>query len=413
MNATLSRRDLLSSLAALALAPRTPARAAPRLILIWLDGGASHLDTFDAKPEAGVHIRGDLRWVRASRDSARDDVFFHAELAQLAQRLRRCALVRSLTHGEGNHDRGTHLGLTGKRPSPVLVHPALPAVLAHASPRGDLPAFVCIPDAPQFAGAGFLPAVCGPFEVGGDPGRADFVVRDLTPRDDNTAALAVMTQLDRLAGPPRTAAEASRDEIVAQALRMSQVPAIAEAFDLRREPADVRARFGAHRLGQSCLLARRLVRAGTRAVLVRDAGWDHHVQIARALTYGFPPKLRALDQAVSALLDDLDGGDGDVLVCVATEFGRTPRLNPAGGRDHWPRAQSALLYGAGVRAGVVVGATDAHGEEPVRDPVSPADLFATLAIALGLPRDLVLHTQDGRPVRLIDDGALPIAGVLA
>ncbi len=408
---TLSRRDLLAGLSALALV-RTR-RSARRLIVVWLDGGASHLDTFDCKPEAGVHIRGDLASVRAPLD----DVFVSEHLPLLTARLPRCALVRSLTHGEGNHDRGAHLWLTGKRPSPVLVHPSLPAVVAHdamlqATSPTSLPAFVCIPDVPQYGGAGFLPALCGPFEVKGDPGRPDFRVRDLAPHGDNERALALLAQLDALSGNAQTEPERDRDRFLRQALTISGEPEVARAFDLTTESTEVRERYGWHRLGQSCLLARRLVSAGTRAVLVRDVGWDHHNKIASALTYGFPAKLHALDQAVSALLDELENGDGNVTVCVASEFGRTPRLNPAGGRDHWPRAQSALLYGGGLRRGVVFGATDAHGEEPLRDPVSPADVFATLVAALQLDQGAVLRTADRRPVRLIDEGARPIRDVL-
>lgn len=401
------RRQLFAGLAALGLAPR--ARSPRCFILIWLDGGMSHLDTFDAKPEAGAHIRGDLASIRANLDG----VLVSAHLPQLAARLDRCALLRSLSHGEGNHDRGAHLLLTGKRPSPVAVAPCLPAILAHQSGELALPQFVAIPDAPEFGHAGFLPAASGPFELGGNPGNADFAVRDLGARDGDAGALALLDRLDALDGAPRSAAERDRDRFLRQARSMSRDPEVARAFDLRAEPAERRERYGRHRLGQGCLLAHRLVRAGVRSVLVRDIGWDHHVKIARELTYGFPPKLVALDQALSALLDDLDGGDGEVVVCLASEFGRTPRLNPQGGRDHWPRAQSVLLYGGGIRRGVVHGSTDANGEEPRDGAVSAADLFATLAQALNLPRDLVLRTPEGRPVRAVEEGARPIAGLLA
>jgi uncharacterized protein (DUF1501 family) len=221
--------------------------------------------------------------------------------------------------------------------------------------------------------------------------------------------------MDRLDGAPRSAAEADRDRFLRQARQMSGDPEVRAAFDLGAEPAELRNRYGRHRLGQGCLLARRLVRAGVRAVLVRDVGWDHHVGIARELTYGFPPKLQALDEALGALIDDLErSGLGDeVVVCLASEFGRTPRLNPGGGRDHWPRAQSVLLYGGGIRRGVAFGTTDHKGEEPASDPCSPADLFATLLAALGEDQDAILRTADGRPVRIVEEGAAPIRAVLA
>ncbi|MEO6594859.1 MAG: DUF1501 domain-containing protein [Planctomycetota bacterium] len=411
------RRSFLGGLAALPFAARelamAPLRRPRALILIWLDGGMSHLDTFDAKPEASPAIRGDLGSVRC----AVDGVFVSEHLPELARRLDRCALLRSVTHGEGNHDRGSHLLLTGHRPSPVLVHPALGAVFGH-EPDAVLPPYVAIPQAVEYAGAGFLPPMRGPFVVGGDPGRADFAVRNLDAdggrvRVQATRAQAMRTVVDELDGAPRGAAEAQRDHFVAMATRLSEDAAARRWFDLAAEPAEQRARYGRHRLGQSCLLARRLVQGGVRTVLVTDTGWDHHQQIKTALTYGFPPKLQALDQALSALLDDLRQQqlDDSVLVCVASEFGRTPRLNPLGGRDHWPRAQSVLLYGAGIRP-VVVGRTDARGEEPAERAIAPAEVFATLVAALGIDRELVLRTSDGRPVRLVADEAEPVHEVL-
>lgn len=414
----LTRRSFLHGIAAapfLARLAATPARrrSSRALIVVWLDGGMSHLDTFDGKPQAPVDLRGDLR----CRQTPVEGVFFSEHLPQLAALMPRCVLLRSLTHGEGNHDRGTHYLLTGHRPSPVSVQPSLGAVLAaNAGDDEATPAYVCIPDAPDYGGVGFLPETAAPFEVGGDPSQADFAVRDLRARGDGSRALDLLDELDRLDGAPRSASEAARDRFLRQARGLSANPATRALFALADEPAAVRERYGRHRLGQSLLLARRLVEHGsTRVVLARDVGWDHHVGIARALTYGFPPKLTALDGAVSALIEDLDArGLGErVAVCVASEFGRTPRLNPSGGRDHWARAQSVLLFGAGLRRGVVVGSTDARGEEPLERPLSPADLFATLARVLGLDTEQVLQTPAGRPIRLVEDGAAPIGEILA
>jgi uncharacterized protein (DUF1501 family) len=185
-------------------------------------------------------------------------------------------------------------------------------------------------------------------------------------------------------------------------------------FDLNRETPETRERYGRKLLGQSTLLARRLVEGGVRTVLVRFKGWDHHESIARAMTYGFPPKLEALDQAVTALHEDLArrGLDERVTVVLASEFGRTPRINPRGGRDHWARASSVLLFGGGLRRGVVVGKTDANGEAPIERPVSPADLFCTVLGALGADLEQVLHTPDGRPVRTVNESAKPIHEIL-
>ena len=411
----LDRRQFCRGLAALPLLGQQLANGARRgrprsLIVIWLDGGMSHLDTLDCKPEASPEIRGDLRSMR----SAVDGVFVSEHLPQLAQRLDRCALLRSVTHGEGNHDRGSHLLLTGQRPSPVLVHPALGAVFGHEE-NAVLPPYVAIPRAVEYAGAGFLPGRRGPFVVGGDPAAADFAVRNLAadPQRVRPRAHELRAALDALDGPPRGSQEAERDHFVAMAARLSADAAARRWFDLGGESPTLRQTYGRHGLGQSCLLARRLVQGGVRTVLVTDTGWDHHTQIKTGLTYGFPAKLRALDDALSALLDDLRTQqlEDSVLVYVASEFGRTPRLNPLGGRDHWPRAQSVLLFGAGIRP-AVVGSTDARGEEPATRAIAPAEVIATLVAALGLDPDLVLHTADGRPVRLIADEAAPVHEVL-
>jgi Protein of unknown function (DUF1501) len=410
---TMDRRTFLRGLGSLplalpAFAPFQAHRRRRALILVWLDGGMSHLDTFDGKPEAGSEVRGDLPTMRA----AVDGVFVSAHLPEVARRLDRCALLRSITHGEGNHDRGSHLLLTGHRPSRVLVQPALGAVFGHDEAT-TLPAYVAIPAAVDYAGAGFLPKTRAPFVTGGDPGRADFVVHDLADDGRRARAHALRAHLDALDREGLTAGNLDRDRFLARAEALSADPAARSWFDLAAESPERRERFGRHRLGQSCLLARRLVEGGVRTVLVTDPGWDHHQRIDTALTYGFPPKLRALDQALSALLDDLRDRElqDDVLVAVASEFGRTPRLNPAGGRDHWPRAQSVLLFGAGIRP-AVVGRTDARGEEPVERPLAPEDVFATLVAALGIDVDTVLTTPDGRPVRVVAPGALPIAEVL-
>ena len=410
---TMDRRTFLRGLGSLPLVLPAFARLHGRrrrrsLILLWLDGGMSHLDTFDGKPEAGIEVRGDLPTMRA----AVDGVFVSSHLPELARRLDRCALLRSVTHGEGNHDRGSHLLLTGHRPSRVLVQPSLGAVFGHDD-AGPLPAYVAIPHAVDHAGAGFLPKTRAPFVTGGDPGRADFVVRDLADDARRQRAHSLRARLDALDHEGLAAGNPDRDRFLARAEALSSDPAARTWFDLTAEPAERRERFGRHRLGQSCLLARRLVEGGVRTVLVTDTGWDHHTRIDTALTYGFPPKLRALDQALSALLDDLRDRElqDDVLVAVASEFGRTPRLNPGGGRDHWPRAQSVLLFGAGIRP-AIVGRTDARGEEPVERPLAPEDVFATLVAALGLDGDTVLTTPDGRPVRLVAAGAQPIAEVL-
>ncbi len=412
------RRSFIQSLGALACLPRFLAgspeflRGDRALILLWMDGGMSHLDTFDGKPEAPVAIRGDL----PSMESALEGVFVSAELDRIAAMMDRCALVRSLTSPEGNHDRGSHHVLTGRRPSPVLRYPSFGSVLgAMFVSSNPMPPYVAIPDAHPYAKQGFLPAAQAPFEIHGQPGRSHFKVKDLESSVPMDRALALLKALDEIDGPPRSASEAARDEFLERARYVSATPEVRERFDLKKESASMHQRYGRHFLGQSCLLARRLVEGGVRSVFVRYKGWDHHRSIAKELTYGFPPKLEALNQAVPALYRDLEerGMLEKTTVLLASEFGRTPRLNPSGGRDHWSRASSALLFGAGIRRGAVFGKTDARGEEPIEDAVSPADLFHTVMAALGMDLEKIWETPDGRPVRLVEEEAQLIRPLLA
>lgn len=387
-------------------------RTGRHLIVVWMDGGMSHLDTLDPKPSAGADIRGPLEAVRSSLDGA----MVTEPLSGLGKLLDRCCVVRSITSPEGNHDRGSHYMLTGRRPSPLLTFPSLGSLVARTvQPSSGVPAYVAIPEAHEYARQGYLPARFGPFDVGGDPGRPDFSVRDLDPSPGLESTLSAVEMLRAIQGGPRSKDEASREFFLGQAQAISTSRHVRDLFDLNKERPEIRQAYGRHRLGQSCLLARRLVEGGVRVVLVRDQGWDHHVNIGQALTYGFPPRLTAMNQALSELILDLErrGLSEKVTLLLATEFGRTPRLNPSGGRDHWSRASSCLLFGAGIRRGQLIGETDDRGEEPVFQPVSPADVFATLLRAMGLPADERLQSPDGRPVPVIDPHATLIEDMLA
>lgn len=379
------------------------------LIVLWLDGGLTHLDTFDCKPEAPVDIRGDI----VSKKTSVDGVFFAEQLPRLGKLMNKLTLFRSITHGEGVHDRASQYLLTGHRPSPVLHHPFLGAVHALAGKDSNMPSLVAIPDAPTHGKQGFLAADRAPFEVGGDPGRPGFAVRNLTPRV-STEQARLLTKLDALDGKPKSASEKARDSFLDQARALSLDTEARAVFDLDKEKPQTRQRYGRHKMGQSCLLARRLVENGTKTVLIRDIGWDHHRDVKRALTYGFPGKFVLLDQSISALVEDLERRElsDKVLVVVASEFGRTPRLNPAGGRDHWPRSQSVLTFGAGMRRGVAIGSTDRRGEAPAEGAMSPADFHATVVAALGNDLKQTLHTADGRPIPVIERGGKPVAEAL-
>lgn len=415
------RRYFLGSLGAFPLLPSVLSAQAlqkggqPKsLIVLWMDGGMSHLDTLDCKPEAPPDIRGDLGCIESSLEG----VFVSEHWPRIARMMKDCSVVRSITSPEGNHDRGSHFMLTGRRPSQVLTYPSVGSVLGKMSAlKSDnpIPPYIAIPEAHQYARQGFLPVAHAPFELMGDPARQDFMVKDLQPAAGMHRALDLLKRVDDLDGPPRSEGEAARDQFLMQARYMSMSPGVRALFDLKQEKAEVRSRYGRHFFGQSCLLARRLVQGGVKTVLVRYKGWDHHQGINTALSQGFPPKLPALDTTISALHEDLErrGLLDRVLVVLASEFGRTPRLNPAGGRDHWSRASSALLFGAGIKKGVAAGKTDARGEEPDGYAVSPKDLYATILQALGIDTKTSLTTPDGRPIRIVDEDAQIVNRILA
>ena len=372
-------------------------------ILVWLNGGPSHLDMFDLKPDAPVEIRGPFKPGRTPLDSVR----VSEHLPQLAGMLDRCTLIRSVTSPEGNHDRASHYMLTGYRPTPALVYPAFSSVVAKEFGVGKtLPNVIAVPTAPTYAGAGYLSGAFEPFSCSS--------VKDLespVPEDRLDRRRSMLAAVDRFC----TAVEdlPARDTFLEQAFGLVTSKEARAAFNVTLEDGKTRGRYGGSRLGQSCLLARRLVEAGARFVTVNDEGWDTHQDIHKTLAgnfvngkYSYGGKLPELDLAVSALIEDLEarGLLESTLVIVMGEFGRTPKLNAIGGRDHWPRASSVLLAGGGVKRGQVVGETDPSGELPAERPVGPEDVLHTVYRALGIDADREYRTATGRPVKVLDKG---------
>ncbi len=421
-----TRRAFLQRSAAAAIAgpllgaaPQRGARGtllarADAVIQIHLAGGLSHIDTFDPKPEAPVEVRGPFAAIESKVQGLR----LSSLLPRTADVADKLTLIRSMTHTEADHDRGSHSVLTGYAPSPAIVYPSFGAVVAHElGGRNDLPAYVCVPTANSgFLANGYLGSAYAPFAVGGNPGSGRFKVRDLAPTDAIDEARRqrrkqMLHDLDADRPELQTAGSVVASEaFYQQAWALLESPTARAAFDLAAEPDAKKDRYGRNTLGMSTLLARRLVQAGTRYVVATHGGYDHHTRIGNEL----PPRMGEFDVAFAALLEDLEreGLLDRTLVLVTSEFGRTPRLNADSGRDHWARAFTVAIAGAGIKRGHVHGETNSSGAEPERDAVKPADLAATVFAQLGIDPEKKLMAPGDRPIDLVRDGAV-IAGVLA
>ena len=317
--------------------------------------------------------------------------------------MNKVTLIRSMTSPESDHGRASHHLLTGWRPSPALEYPGYGSVVnkAREAKRGMLPPYIAVPEVPMSGLSGYLSPAYDPFAVSGDPNQAGFRVRNLTPPDRVTLARLMrrrdmVKSLDEFARDvPATTLTTSRDQFSDQAYSLLTSGAAQAAFQMDKESDAVREKFGKTTVGQSCLLARRLVEAGVSFVTINDRGmgaaWDTHQQNFPTIKNTLAPPL---DQGVSALVEDLTerGLIDNTLVVMMGEFGRTPKINGNAGRDHHGRANSILLFGAGTPAGLVLGRTDATGDVPVDRPVTPADLAWVLYQKLGID-------PDGQPVR--------------
>jgi hypothetical protein len=385
-------------------------------ILIWMAGGPSHIDTFDPKPDAPSDVKGEFKPI----DTAVPGLRISEVFPNLAKVMDRVTLVRSVTSPEADHDRAAHHLLTGYRPSPALVYPSFGSVVSKslADAGGALPPYVAMPDAPIFASSGYLTPAFDPFAAGGDPESPGFRVRDLTPPDAVTLERlnrrrAMVKRLDGFGHDVApTTLVTSRDQFADRAYDLLTSPKAQAAFRISDETPEMRQAYGRNTFGQSCLLARRLIQAGVSFVTINNRGagqlqWDTHAQNFPSIKNNLAPPL---DLGLSTLLDDLKrlGLLDETLVVVMGEFGRTPKINPMAGRDHHGRANSALLAGAGIPKGAVIGKTDIKGDSVIDRPVTPADLAATVYTALGIDPNYQFETPDGRPIRLVDGGkALP------
>lgn len=399
--------SMLDGLSGRAVSAQSPAAAGTNVIILMMRGAMSHIDTFDPKP--GREEQGETKSIATAIPGVR----FGEHLPRLAGIADRLAVVRSLTTETGAHEQGTYLMRTSYPQLASVVHPAFGSWAVHVLGKRsrDLPGYVLVGNGNEHPGCGFLDPAVTPVPLA-DPERGlENVTRPAYLSQANfERRLSLADRLDRdfrtrYAGRQIEA----YDQMVADAVRLMGSGDLA-AFDIAREDEATRDRYGRSRLGQGCLLARRLVEEGVRCVEVEMNGWDMH----RDLWEELPAKAGELDTALAALVEDLEarGLLASTLVVLATEFGRTPKVNENAGRDHHPAVFSCVLAGAGVKRGVVHGASDAGGRSPDRDAVSVGDFNATVAAACGLPWDREFVAPNGRPFKIGNEG-MPIAAVLA
>lgn len=386
-------------------------------ILVWMDGGPSHYETFDPKPDAPSDIRGEFKSIPTNVPG----IHFSECVPKLAGMADKFTVVRSIHHKDPNHGGGNHYLMTG-RPTPapvacgafVTFHPSFGSMVSHERGlRNGLPAYVSVPQVTRSGGPNFLGGQHAPFVIDGNPDNKSFRVRDVTlpaeiSEDRAKGRLELREALDgmkrysdKLADDPAV----TFDDYFAQGLELVRSKDAQAAFDIHQEVDEVRDAYGRNDFGQRLLLARRMVSVGVSFVTVQFGGWDHHTKIFDAYR---GTKLQQFDQGMSMLIKDLDdrGMLDNTLVVALGEFGRTPKINKDAGRDHWPGAMSVLMAGAGVPRGHVIGATDPSGYYASDNVYRPEDFAASLYTKLGIDPDQILHTTTGRPIPLVNEGRL-------
>lgn len=399
------------------------------VILLWLDGGPSHLDLYDMKPEAPREVRGIWNPIPTNVPGMEISELFPLQ-AKVADKF---SIVRSLHHNTGDHFTGGHWMLTsrggvsgGDREIKSPSIGSLTTKMLGARQPG-MPSYVSVPLAssiglrPGYFGADYLSVQHNPFETGSDPNKPEFKVQNINmPGSMNVKRLSdrrALTQtFDRLRKDvDQSGMLDSMNRFDQQAYELVTGPRARQAFDISTEDEALRDQYGRHTFGQSALLARRLVEAGSTFVTCHFGGWDHHWNLESGMNSYLP----RVDQAVSALFSDLDqrGLYDQVLVVLCGEFSRTPRMNDGGnggpplsmgtpGRDHWGNAMFCLMGGGGVKGGRIIGATDRKGERPVERPIRPGDIHHTIYRVLGADPTAHFLNHSGRPVAAIDHGSV-------
>ncbi len=380
-------------------------------ILIWLDGGPTHYETFDPKPMAPSEIRGEFDQIATKTPG----MMFSEHMVKLAGISDKFSILRSICHEQGNHGAGNHYMMTGAPPripvgcgAFVSFHPSMGSVTAHLRGGQDgLPAYFSLPSMTRSGGPNFLGAQYAPFVVPDDPNGGSFRVRDVAlpigvEQDRFDRRQTVRRNVDQLVRIPEAAAAdpvRALDEYYGQSRDLMLSAQAQAAFNIHAEDPKVRDMYGRNSFGQRALLARRLAEAGVPFIVLNEGGWDHHADLFKTCRTRLP----TLDATVAALIADLDqrGLLDSTIVTVLGEFGRTPKINPGAGRDHWSQAMSVLMAGAKIPGGLCLGATDRQGYSAVERVLSPENFVSTIYRKLGIDPDMVLYTPQGRPAHLV------------
>ncbi|MFT5467087.1 MAG: hypothetical protein ACI8UO_002190 [Verrucomicrobiales bacterium] len=405
--------DLLRSEAHATEMAAPPAKA-KSVIFLWLQGGVSHHDSFDMKTEASREIRGEFTSIPTNLPG-----YHVCELMpEIAKTMDKMAVLRSVTHGEAAHQRGSIYMVEGRRPAPATGvsfsgNPHLGSMVSHQlGMRNGMPAHVSIPGndfTSGFVGNGFLPRSTAAFRQTD----AKTLLGSDVSGDRFGSRVGLLKELDKTVESARQQYGDQWDQFSEQAIDIVTSGRAAAAFDIEQEPQEVRDAYGAdgkNQMGDLCLRARRLVESGVRFVTIGRQSWDHHSNIFKLMRDRLPRN----DRAIAALIRDLydRGMLEETLVVVGTEFGRTPKVNATAGRDHWPKVFSMAFAGGGIGGGRVIGSSDKIGGEPTSDPASPEELAATILHLTGIHPQTEVMLSGNRPFALIDK-AKPFANLLA
>jgi len=380
--------------------------SAKSVIFIFLPGGMAHQESFDPKPYAPIEYRGPMSSIQTNVPG----VFINERWVQTAQVSDKLAICRSMTHGEAAHERGTHNMFTGYRPSPALQYPSMGSVVSHEfGPKNNIPQHICIHSQPnEFAGTGYLSSSFAPFSLGSDPAAGGFSVQDLqlpggvTDERFTRRRRALDAVNEYFVSKEKADSLDAVDTFYQRAYGLISSPQAREAFDLSKETDAMRDAYGRNTAGARMLMARRLIEAGARFVTLTYGGWDMHDNIAAGMNGQVPP----LDQAFAQLIRDLEarGRLQDTMVCIASEFGRTPKINGTSGRDHWPKVFSVVMAGGGIKGGQVYGTSNSTASEPEDNPLNVEDWATTIYHCLGIVADKELMAPGDRPIEIVDGG---------